>query len=368
MIKSAKLDIVRFAPKKGVSNFHDALRRNVDEYFAETGLSPNRNSHMVWKTAAMLAMYLVPFFAIIGGVYNIHPFLFYGCWFLMGIGMVGIGTSVMHDGNHGAYTGRKGRDKFIGLVIHLLGGNDITWKIQHNILHHTYTNIEGLDHDVDAGILLRFTPHSRKIALHRYQHLYAWFLYSLMTVYWCLGKDYFGVITYHKMGLLKKERISLSTALLEVTLSKALYFSVFMALPIMFSGASWGAVVIGFLGMHLLAGLLLACIFQLAHVMEESDFSMPSDDRKMENSWAVHQLQNTVNFAPTNKILSWYIGGLNFQIEHHLFPQICHVHYPKLAPIVAKTAAEHGLNYQVRPTFRNALRAHAQMLRYLGRS
>lgn len=351
-----------------MTSFHDALRRNVEEYFITTGLSPYRNRLMVWKTVAMLAMYFVPFIAIISGIYAVSPILFYGCWLLMALGMVGIGCSVMHDGNHGAYTGRKGRDKFIGLVIHLVGGNDITWKIQHNILHHTYTNIEGLDQDVDAGILLRFTPHSRKVPMHRYQHFYAWFIYGMMTIYWCTAKDFLGVISYHKMGLLRKEKISLGAALVEVTLSKILYFAVFLVLPILFSGAGWGAVVIGFLAMHFVAGLSLACIFQLAHVMEESDFAAPSDDRKMENSWAVHQLQNTVNFAPKSKIMSWFIGGLNFQIEHHLFPQICHVHYPKLSPIVAKTAAEHGLQYQVRPTFMNALGAHAQMLRHLGRS
>ncbi|RYD51323.1 MAG: acyl-CoA desaturase [Sphingobacteriales bacterium] len=339
---------------------------NIDQYFDATGLSPNRNRLMVWKTVAMLSIYFVPFIAILAGAYEVHPFLFYMCWFVMGIGVVGIGTSVMHDGNHGAYTGDKSRDKFIGLVIHLVGGNDISWKIQHNILHHTYTNIDGLDDDIDAGTLLRFTPHARKVPMHRYQHLYAWFVYSLMTLYWCTAKDFLAVINYNRIGLLKKERISLRTALLEVALSKILYFSIFLVLPLLLSGAGWTSVVLGFLLMHFVAGLSLACIFQLAHVMEESDFAKPSDDRKMESSWAVHQLQNTVNFAPTNKLLSWFIGGLNFQIEHHLFPHICHVHYPNLSPIVAKTAAEFGLQYQVRPTFRNALKAHAQMLKKLG--
>jgi linoleoyl-CoA desaturase len=282
--KKTKLDIVRFAPKKGVSGFHDALRLNIDQYFETTGLSPNRNRLMVWKTVAMLSIYFVPFIAILAGAYSVHPFLFYMCWFVMGIGVVGIGTSVMHDGNHGAYTGNKGRDKFIGLVIHLVGGNDISWKIQHNILHHTYTNIDGLDDDIDAGTLLRFTPHSRKVPMHRYQHLYAWFVYSLMTLYWCTAKDFLAVINYNRLGLLKKERISLGTALLEVTLSKILYFSIFLVLPLLLSGAPWTSVLLGFILMHFVAGLSLACIFQLAHVMEESDFAKPSDDRKMGRS------------------------------------------------------------------------------------
>ncbi len=361
----AQLQIVRFAPKKGVSGFHDDLKANIDSYFQETGLSPNRNSKMVWKTVAMMAIYFVPYIAIMVGAYAVHPVLFYASWFLMGVGMVGIGTSVMHDGNHGAYTGKKGRDRFIGLVIHLIGGNDLCWRIQHNILHHTYTNIDGLDDDIDAGVLLRFSPQGKKLPFHRFQHLYAWFLYGIMTLHWCTAKDFMGVISYHKKGLLRKEKVSLSTAILEVVLTKILYFILFLVLPIMISGAPWLSVVIGFVGMHFVAGLSLACIFQLAHVMGESDFAAPVDG-KMPHSWAIHQLKNTVNFAPTNKFLSWFIGGLNFQIEHHLFPNICHVHYPKLSPIVAETAAKHGLDYYVRPTFRNALREHARMLKALG--
>jgi linoleoyl-CoA desaturase len=362
----SKLEIVRFAPRKGVSSFHDALKRNVDAYFENTGLSQNGDHRMVLKTVAMISLYFVPYAVLISGWGNLYPVLFYGCWLLMGLGMVGIGTSVMHDSNHGAYTGKKNRDRMLGLIIHFIGGNDIMWKIQHNILHHTYTNIDGLDEDIDAGILLRFSPHARRIGLHRYQHLYCWLLYGIMTLHWCTAKDFLGVIGYNKKGLLRKQRITLGQALVEVVASKSVYFALFLILPLAASGAGWGSVVIGFLLMHFVAGLSLASIFQLAHVMGESEFAAPSEDGKMENSWAVHQLVNTVNFAPNNKILSWFIGGLNFQIEHHLFPQICHVHYPKLSAIVQRTAEEHGLKYQVRPTFRNALREHGRMVRELG--
>ena len=363
----SKLNIVRFAPKKGISGFHDDLKKAIENYFASNDIAPTGNGRMVWKTVAMFAMYVVPFFAIVLGVGVVHPLLFWLSWIIMGFGMVGLGTSVMHDGNHGAYTGKKLNDGLIGGVIHMLGGYAPNWRIQHNILHHTYTNIEGLDEDIDPGRFLRFSPHAPHKRFHRFQQYYAWFLYGLMTIMWCTTKDYKGILIYNKKGLLKKERLTLGRALIEVSTIKVLYYAFTLVLPLLFSGMAWWAVVLGFIVMHFIAGVSLACIFQLAHVMEEMEFPMPDDARKMDNNWAVHQVLNTVNFAPKNKFLSWFIGGLNFQIEHHLFPHICHVHYPKLSPIVQRTAEEHGINYQVRPTFREALMEHGRMLKILGR-
>ena len=321
---------------------------------------------MRWKTVAMLAMYLVPFALVLSGVASDYPAAYLGLWLLMGLGMVGIGTSVMHDSNHGSYSDNKSVNKWLGSVITMVGGYHVTWRIQHNILHHTYTNIEGLDGDIDAGILLRFSPHSKRYSMHKFQHWYAWFLYGMLTMQWATTKDYLAVVDYQKKDLLKKEKKTLRQALLEVTGLKLVYFGVTLVLPILFSGIGWGWVVAGFVMMHFVAGLALSCIFQLAHVMEESEFPAPSEQNKMENNWAVHQIMNTINFSPRSRIMSWFIGGLNYQIEHHLFPHICHVHYPKLSMIVKRTAAKWGIPYQEQPTFVHALIAHGQMLKKLG--
>ena len=322
---------------------------------------------MKWKTVAMVSMYVVPYLFMVSGLGSVHMLVYLGLWLLMGIGMVGIGTSVMHDSNHGSYSSKKGVNSTLGNLIHLVGGYHVTWKIQHNILHHTYTNIEGLDEDIDAGSLLRFSPHTEFRKMHKFQFIYAWFLYGLLTVNWITAKDFMAVIQYQKKDLLKKEKISLKRALLEVAGLKIAYYAFTLVLPLLFSGVGWGWVVLGFFIMHFFAGVALSCIFQLAHVMEESDYAAPNDDRKMENNWAVHQIRNTINFAPRNKLLSWYIGGLNYQIEHHLFPHICHIHYPQLSNIVSDTAERWGIPYQVQPTFRSALIAHGRMLRILGK-
>ncbi len=360
-----KLEIVRFAPRRGES-FYDEVKIRIEEYFQTTKLNTHGNSAMRWKTAAMVAMYIVPFLVMLTGVGHFSVLLYLGLWLAMGIGMVGIGTSVMHDGNHGSYSENKTVNKWLGRIIFLVGGYHVTWRIQHNILHHTYTNIEGLDGDIDAGVLLRFSPHSRHYKMHKFQHLYAWFLYGLLTLQWATIKDFRSVIEYDKLGLLRKERRTLRRALWEVGWTKVVYYTIFVGLPLYFSHVGWGWTVLGFVIMQFVAGLALSCIFQLAHVMEGAEFPAPNDDKKMENNWAVHQILNTINFSPRSRILSWFIGGLNFQIEHHLFPHICHVHYPKLSLIVRRAAHQWGIPYQVEPTFVSALVTHGRMLRKLG--
>jgi len=366
-ISITKLNIVRFAPHNS-EGFYDTLKKNIESFIAENKINIYGNAAMRWKTIAMLSLFFVPYIFIVGGLASSSYWLFYGLWFLMGAGMVGIGCSVHHDSNHGSYSKNKNVNKIVGDLVNLVGGYDVTWRIQHNILHHTYTNIAGLDEDIEAGLLLRFSPHNKRLFIHRFQYLYAWILYGLLTLQWVTYKDYRLLVLYNRKGLLKKEKITLRKALLELSIYKVIYYTYILVLPIMFSGMSWQAVVIGFLILHAVAGLSLSCIFQLAHVLESSEYPNPPESRKMENNWAIHQLLNTADFAPNSRVMAWFIGGLNHQIEHHLFPHICHVHYRKLAKVVRETAQQFNIPYQVQPTFVHALIEHAKMLRKLGRA
>ncbi len=366
MSVAAKKQLVKFAPK-GHDSFYDVVKSRVNEYFHSNNISPYSNSAMVVKTVAMISMYFVPYVVMVTGLGSVSLWLFYGLWFLMGLGIVGIGTSVMHDSNHGAYANNKTVNHLLGSVLNILGGYSFNWKIQHNILHHTYTNIEGLDEDIDAGPVLRMSPEKPLRRFHRFQHIYCWAVYCIMNLYWITVKDYKMLFRYDKNGMLGHKK-TLKTALLELTLLKIFYIAYIVVLPILFSGVAWYHVVLGLVLMHVVAGFALACIFQPAHVVETSDYAAPTEEHKMEHYWALHQILNTANFAPDNKLVSWFIGGLNYQIEHHLFPHVCHVHYPKISKIVANTAKEFNIPYQVMPTFRSALVAHGKMLKILGRN
>ncbi|MBL7692154.1 MAG: acyl-CoA desaturase [Flavipsychrobacter sp.] len=361
----SKVNIVRFAHKNG-EGFYDSLKKRIDEFFKENNIAPTGNSELRWKTVAMVSLFFVPYIFIVTGFGASSPALFYGLWAMMGFGMIGVGCGVHHDSNHGSYSSNKTVNKVVGDVVNLVGGYDVTWRIQHNILHHTYTNIEGLDEDIDTGGLLRFSPHAKKHFMHRFQHIYGWFLYCLLTIQWVTYKDYRLLFIYNEKGLLKKEKLTLGKALLELSIYKVIYFTYILVLPIMYSGMPWQSVVAGFFLLHFIAGLGLSCIFQLAHVLESSEFPLPSEDRKMENNWAVHQMLNTANFSPRSYLTFWFVGGLNYQVEHHLFPHISHVHYPQISKIVKKTAEEYGVPYKVMPSFMNALVQHWRMLKKMG--
>lgn len=316
----------------------------------------------------MLSLYFIPYVIIVTGLASVSPWLFYALWLIMGIGIVGIGTGIMHDSNHGAYSSKKSVNMLLGSLLNFIGGYDRNWRIQHNILHHTYTNLDGLDEDIAGTVLIRMCPHKPRLRIHRFQHIYAWGLYALMNLTWVILKDFKLIFRYNKEGLLKKEKITLRKALAEVVLLKLFYIGNIIVLPVLFSGMGWGQVLLGFLLMHIVAGLSLACIFQPAHVMETSSYPVPDEDRKIEDNWAKHQLLNTTNFAPGSKITAWFIGGLNYQIEHHLFPHVCHIHYPKLSKIVKSVAERYGIPYNVQPTFAKAIIEHGKMLKLLGKS
>jgi len=367
-MKVEKLDIVRFAPK-GKDSFYDAVVERVMAYFEIHHLSIYANAEMWVKTIAMLLLYFVPYILIVTGVASASLWLFFACWFMMGWGMSGIGTAVMHDANHGTYSPHKKVNEFMSYILEIIGGYTVNWRIQHNVLHHTYTNVSGLDEDIDTMGFLRLSPRQPKRSYHRYQHIYAWFFYMIMTLFWMTAKDYLSIIRYRQHDLLVKQNVSFKKALLLITAYKLFYYAYIIVLPILFSGVSWYLVVAGFLLMHFTAGIFLSCIFQPSHIMETSGFAAPVDTdgkRRMEDTWAVHEVVNTTNFAPDNRILSWFAGGLNFQIEHHLFTSICHVHYRKIAPIVKSAAKEFDIPYHVQPTFLKAILEHVRMLKKLG--
>lgn len=364
-----KINIVRFA-SKGNSSFIDTVTMQVQDYFKTTRTSPYANGSMWKKTIVMMLCYFVPYAFIISGIGANNILLFWLFWLLMGVGMVGIGTSVMHDANHGAYSSKKKVNAFLGHILEVIGGYSVNWKIQHNLLHHTYTNIDGLDEDIDSIVLLRLSPRQQWYWFHRYQYLYAWFFYMCMTLFWMTAKDYLQVVRYKKKNLLIKQKVSLKKAIFHITWYKMFYYSYILVLPMLCAGQPWYLVVAGFIIMHFAAGFMLACIFQPSHIMPESTFPEPlleNGKRHIKDTWAIHELTNSINFAPRSRIFSWFIGGLNFQIEHHLFANICHVHYRKLAPIVKQTAEAFGLPYHVKPTFLHALMEHARMLKMLGR-
>jgi linoleoyl-CoA desaturase len=360
---------IKFQKIKFVSKdrnlFYQTLKKRVDNYFIENNISKNANNTMIVKAVALIAAYILPFatLLIFQPSFGISLLL----WVIMGIGVAGIGMSVMHDANHGSFSKNDTVNDYMGYTLNLVGGSIFNWKLQHNILHHTYTNVVDYDEDIADKGVLRFSPHTGVKSLYKLQFLYAFFFYGIMTLYWIVLKDFLQFFRHIRNGVnvsTKAENVKIFFKILTV---KVVHFAVIFAVPTLVFGIPLIEVILGWLLMHFVAGIILTVIFQLAHTVEGTSHPLPDASGSIENDWAIHQLNTTVNFSPNNKLLSWYVGGLNYQVEHHLFPKICHVHYAAIAPIVKQTAEEFNIPYLENETFLKALRSHMVALHRFGR-
>lgn len=336
----------------------------VNQYFIDNDLSKHADGKMKRKSALAFSIYLVPYFIFMtSGIENLY--VLFSLWMIMGFGKALIGTSVMHDSVHGSYSNKKSVNKWMSLSAPIVGIDALVWHLQHNVLHHTYTNIEHADEDIHPRYVMRFSPNQPKKWFHRFQHIYASFFYGITTFSWVTTKDYFKLFAYRKKGMIKKGR-DFRKHLWLMIFRKALYLFFFLILPMLVLNVPASTTFMMFICMHLIAGISLSMIFQPAHIIPTSNF-IDQEEVEIDKNWSVHQLETTSNFAMNSKFITWFAGGLNFQVEHHLFPNICHIHYPKIAGIVQQTASEYDIPYHAYKSFLSAIAGHYKMLKALGK-
>lgn len=332
--------------------FHKELRERVNQYFSSNGL-PKSAPRIVWfKITIMLSLYVVPF-VLAMTIFADSPLGYCLMFLVMGVGMAGIGMNVAHDANHGSVSTNRTVNRFLGSTLYFIGVDKAIWKQEHNVEHHTFTNIEGMDSDISVPSILRFSPHQKLLKIHRVQHIYSWFLYALITLRWATIGDFARHLKNHR----EKPSPTFWQGIFKLAGWKLFYHAIHWILPVVLLGVSLGTAIISVLLLHLVASTLMGIVFQTAHVMPDSTFPTPDDSNQIDNHWAIHQMETTCNYALNSKIFSWFVGGLNYQIEHHLFPNISHFHYPQLSRIVRETAREHGVVYRTYRTFFDALLA-----------
>ena len=339
------------------------VRKRVRAYFKDNNKSIYGNLNMYLKSVVILGVYLVPFIILL--TMSVSPWMALVLAIIMGIGEAGVGMSIMHDGVHHAYSSKKWVNDLASSSMFLLGSNIFNWKIQHNIKHHTFTNIFNYDPDISNLKIIRLCQYGPLKKYHRYQHIYAFPLYGLMTFARLFGE--IGVLLeYNKKGITKEQNVNPTWQLVKLIAIKIIYFAVIIGLPLYFTDFTFWQILIGFIALHVTAGMIMSTVFQMAHVVEGTHQLLADEDHQIKNDWLVHQLNTTSDFGRKNGLFSWYIGGLDFQIEHHIFQNICHVHYPAIAGIIKSTAEEYGFTYNLKPNVFSALASHFRRLKELG--
>lgn len=343
------------------SQFFQSLKKSVDKYFEENLKKKTGDRRLYTKAVILIPASIMIYISLL--VFQLPVAVALLLCALLGLTIASIGFNIMHDACHGSYSSKKWVNNTLGLTLNAIGGNAFFWKQKHNILHHTYTNIEGADDDIAQSKLLRQSPTQKWMPIHRYQHIYLTFAYSLTLFMWVSVRDfskYFQKRIYNTplQPMSRREHFTF-------WVSKALYAFFYVILPIIVVGPlAW---LIGFATMGMVLGVVISYVFQLAHAVEGPEFdTVGIEDKMIETEWAVHQIRTTANFAENNKVVSWLVGGLNFQIEHHLFPRVSHVHYPAISRIVRDHCQRFQLPYHSFPNVQMAVVSHLRTMKKLG--
>ncbi len=352
------------APKFPVvaKSLHSELKRRVNAYLEQHDIKGTGNYKLFSKAVILLSLFVMTYIHLV----FFTPPTFYAileCVFFGGL-IAAIGFNVMHDGSHGSFSKYAWLNKLASSSISILGASRFMWGMKHVTIHHTYTNIDGVDDDIEVGVLMRMAPTQKHYLLHRFQHIYFWILYCLLYIFWLFFTDYQKYFS-RKIGSVSLKKMSFLDHL-EFWAVKLYHAAVFILVPVYMLG--WVSWLVGFLVTTCFAGFVLSIVFQLAHTVVDTEFPTAlQPENVMPDEFATHQIQTTANFATKSKLVSWLVGGLNFQIEHHLFPKISHVHYPAIAEIVKKTCADFKLKYNEYPTVASAIKAHVQYLKLMSK-
>lgn len=345
------------------NSLHSDLKHRVQAYFEQNNIKQTGGSKILTKAIILVGLLCATY---------IHLIVFQPVWWigilecaLLGILVASIGFNVMHDGGHGSFSEKRGMNKIASWSASMLGVSQFMWSMKHNTIHHTYTNVDGVDDDIEIGIMMRMAPTQDHLKFHKFQHIYFVGLYMLMYVFWVFYSDYYKYFT-QKIGAFPLKKMSTMDHI-QFWLVKIWHLAVFIVVPIAVYG--FWAWLVGFLMMSFVGGFILSIVFQLAHTVEDAEFPMPNEEtNKLPDEFAAHQIKTTANFATNNKFISWFVGGLNFQVEHHLFPKISHVHYPAINKIVIEVCKDHNLNYIEYPTMTSAVKAHVGFLKEMGKA
>lgn len=347
--------------------FYSTLKERVEAYFVKHKVNRRFHPHMLPKSLLVIAGYLLFYYLTFFGPPSFAlSFLFA---LAMGYFAAQIGLSIQHDANHGAYSDVHWLGYLMSTSLDFVGASSFMWRQQHVVGHHSFTNVENYDPDIRVK-----DPDVRRVTYkqpiqkyHSFQHIYLGALYGLLALKGVLVDDFAAALT----GSIGPVKIPKMTTLeFGVFIGGKILYTLYMfVLPSFFSHHNVSIRAILYIVSQLVCGWTLAFLFQLAHVVPEAAFpvvDLSDGQPKLHQGWAAMQVRTTTNFCTNSMLWTHLSGGLNFQIEHHLFPSVCHLYYPSIHPIVKATCKDFNVPYHSYPSFWTALKAHLLHLKNVG--
>jgi linoleoyl-CoA desaturase len=344
------------------SSFFPVLKKRVNDYFVENELHQAGNNKLLVKSALLILIAVSLYVTLV--FFTPAWWLSLPFCFLLGLNLSLIGFNVMHDGGHQSFSKFPVMNTIAAHFLNALGGNAYFWATKHNINHHTYTNIEGMDSDIDVKPFMRLHEGQPLRAYHRFQYIYWFILYGISYVVWVFYEDFQKYFSGRISANSQKKKLATSQHII-FWITKVVYVLLYIVIPVYVVG--WLPWLIGFTIITFVCGLSISIVFQLAHVVDGTTFFAVDKDGKKQD-WATHQVVSTADFATRNRIWHWMLGGLNFQIEHHLFPRVSHIHYPAISKYVKQTCMEYGIVYNEYKSMTSAIISHLAHLYRLGRA
>lgn len=348
------------------SAFTQELHQRVEAYFRDNHKKKRGNPAMYVKTIVIVA-WIFGSWAFLLLTPQVLGLKLLGC-VMMGLAIAAYPMNVFHDAAHGGYSNNATLNRWLSFGGDVMGISNYFWRIRHNKLHHIYTNIPGYDMEIHGDGFVRMAPSAEHLWHHQYQHIFIWLVYPIIPIYWALSEVHLfftactGSASYLDNPIPKPKPADVVV----FVVSRLVGLGFFVGLPLSLGYPLW-QVFLGLILIYMVYGLVAVQVFMLAHILEKADFpTVDENDRHLDEDWVLFQMRTTADFAHRNPIVTWYLGGLNYQVVHHLFTDICHIHYPDLADILADVSAKHGVTYRRYDTSWDAIVSSYRWLKLMG--
>ena len=338
--------------------FKKELFYRVNQYFIENKVSKTGNKILFWKSGILLAIYILIYLLLL---VSPNTLVLFSCYISLGILTIFVALNIGHDAAHHTFSKNKKFNNLLLYTFDFLGVSGYLWRLKHVHSHHPHVNIPDMDGDIKQSNLVRIFPNAPFLSFHKFQYLYMPILYMFYTLHWLLFRDFKDFLNTNISG--KPNHKHEVRECLKFIMGKIIYLSRMILLPYILLSYSISTILLGFLMFHFAASFTVALALVSAHIGEDSVYPQPDEEGNMPTSWVRHQIITTCDFSTDNKWLTHLFGGFNHHLVHHLFPNICHIHYPMLTKILVETCEEFNMPYKSNPTLIRAVFSHLNFLK-----